>query len=89
MILPIKIYITQKEKKKNIENNAQKWHIKWIILIISIHYNVRETNNLVILKSNIKGKADEGIRSPVAWVIGKYAMHCDAMLVWSAVLIAL
>ena len=48
-----------------------------------------ETNNLVIIKSNIKSKADEGIRSPVAWVIGMYAMHCDAMLVWSAVIIAL
>jgi len=49
----------------------------------------RETNNLVKIKSNIKSKADEGIRSPVAWVIGKYAMHCDAMLVWSAEIIAL
>jgi len=48
-----------------------------------------ETNNLVIIKSNIKSNADEGIRSPVAWVIGMYAMHCDAMLVWSAVIIAL
>ena len=30
-----------------------------------------------------------GIRTAVAWVIGKFAMHCDAMFVWSAVLIAL
>ena len=29
------------------------------------------------------------IRSPVAWVLGKYAMHCDTMLVCSAALIAL
>jgi len=49
--------------------------------MIIIHKNVRLTNNLIIIKSNIKSKADEGI--------GKYAMHWDAMLVWSAVLIAL
>jgi len=49
----------------------------------------RKRNNLVIIKSNIKSKADKGIRSPVAGVIGKYAMHCDCMLVWSEVLIAL
>jgi len=54
-----------------------------------IHLNVRETKNLVMIKSNIKSKADEGIQSPVAWVIGKYAMHCDAMAVWSAVVIPL
>jgi len=42
-----------------------------------------------MIKIDIKSKADEGIRSAVAWVIGKYAMHCDAMLVWSVVLIAL
>jgi len=39
--------------------------------------------------NNVKSKEDEGIQSPVAWVIGKYATHCDAMLVWSGVLIAL
>jgi len=48
----------------------------------------RKRNRQVIIKSNIK-QADEGIRSLVAWVICKYAMNCDAMLVWSAVLIAL
>jgi len=31
----------------------KKWNIKWIILIISIHYNIRETNNLVIIKTSI------------------------------------
>jgi len=36
MILLIKIYITKKTQKY-IENNAQKWNIKLIILIISIH----------------------------------------------------
>jgi len=50
----------------------------------------KRKEQLVIIKSNIlKSKADKGIRSPVAWVLGKYAMHCDAMLVWSAVLIGL
>jgi len=78
-----------KNKIKNIENNAQKWNIKWVTLIISIHQNVRETNILVRTKSYIKGKAEVGIRTAVAWVICKYAMHCDAMFVWSVVLLAL
>jgi len=47
----------------------------------------KRNDNLAILKSNIKSKADKGIRSPVAWaMIDKYAIHCDAMRVWSAVL---
>jgi len=49
----------------------------------------RRNDNLAILKSNIKSKADDRIRSPVAWLISKYATHCDVMRVWSAVLIAL
>jgi len=48
MILLIKIYFTQKQLKT--ENNAYKWNIKWVILITSIHQNVRETNILVITK---------------------------------------
>jgi len=43
-------------------------------------------------KNNIKKSySDVRIRSPVAWMLGKYAMHCDTMLtcIWSAALIAL
>ena len=32
-------------------------------------------------KNSIKSYA---IRSPVAWVLGKDAMHCTTMLIWSA-----
>jgi len=37
MIFLIKNILRKKNKKKNIENNAQKWKIKRISLIISIH----------------------------------------------------
>ena len=54
-----------------------------------IYKNIRETNILVIIKIIYKSYADVRIRSPVAWVLGKYAMHCDTMLVWSIELIAI
>ena len=40
-------------------------------------------------KNNIKSYASVRIRYPVAWVLGKYALHCDTILVWSAALKAI
>ena len=57
----------------------------------NFHYinTLEHKRNKQFSNNNIKSKEDEWIRSPVAWVIGKFATHCDAMLVWSVVLIAL
>jgi len=66
----LNIYYAKRIKWRTLKTMHKKWYIKWIFLItcISIHYKERETNNLVIIKCNIKSKADEGIRSPVVWV---------------------
>jgi len=77
MILHIKIYITQKTKRK--EKTFKTIQKKWNY----INTLERKRNEqFIIIKSNIKSKADEVIRSPVG--LGdrhvRYALRCHACM---------
>jgi len=72
---------------KNIENIVQTNEILNEIFKLYQHIKHKRNEQLSYNKTNIKTSlADLRIRSPVAWVLGKYAMHCDTMIVWSAAL---
>jgi len=89
MILLIKIYITQKERKEKHWKQCTKMKYKMNNFKYINTLERKRIDKFSNNKINIKSKADEEIRSQDSWVIGKYALHCDTVLVWSAVLIAL
>ena len=45
--------------------------------------NEQFSNNTNTSICSIKNYANARSRSPVAWVLGKHAMHCDTLLIWS------
>ena len=81
MILPIKIHIRQKRKTLKTIHTKKKYKMNKFNYINTLKRKRNEqfSNNT----NSIKNYANARSRSPVAWVLGKHAMHCDTLLIWS------